>query len=75
MDAPLISSTYSFISTRVKTVEIKYRIPNRDAITHIVIDSTRIKVFGYEAWKASKHGMEKRRILRKLRLAGDMATH
>lgn len=46
MDAPLISPTYSCISKRAKTVEIKYRNPSRGAIAHIAIDSTGLKVFG-----------------------------
>ena len=38
------------------------------------IDSTGLKVFGEGEWKVRKHGIEKRRIWRKLHLAVNPAT-
>jgi hypothetical protein len=45
MDVPLISPGYSSISKWAKTVDIKYRLPSRGAVTHLVIDATGLKVF------------------------------
>jgi hypothetical protein len=43
--------------------------------SHLVIDSTGLKVFGEGEWKVKKHGKERRRIWRKLHLAVDSNTH
>ncbi len=43
--------------------------------SHLVIDSTGLKVFGEGEWKVKKHGQERRRIWRKLHLAVDSKTH
>lgn len=75
MDVPLSSPSYSCISKRAKTVEIKYRAPSRGAVAHVVIDSTGLKVYGEGEWKTRKHGNEKRRTWRKLHLAVDSNTH
>lgn len=76
MDVPLSSpSSYSFISKRAKTVEVKYRGPSHCTVAHVVIDSTGLKVYGEGEWKTCKHGKEKRRTWRKLHLAVDSSTH
>ncbi|PCS22819.1 Mobile element protein [Candidatus Enterovibrio escicola] len=45
MNIPLKSSTYTCISKRSKTVEVKYRLPSRGAIAHVIIDITGLKVY------------------------------
>ena len=40
MDVPLSSPSYSCISKRAKTVEIKYRAKSHGPVSHVVIDST-----------------------------------
>ncbi|GAA3525377.1 hypothetical protein GCM10022394_00370 [Zobellella aerophila] len=75
MDVPLTSPGYSSISKRAKTVDIKYRLPSKGAVTHLVIDATGLKVFGEGEWKQHKHGKDKRRVWRKLHLAVDTQTH
>ena len=75
MKVPLASPSYSCISKRAKTVEVAYRSPSRGPVSHMVIDSTGLKVFGEGEWKMRKHGKEKRRIWRKLHLAVDASTH
>jgi len=75
MDVPLTSPSYSCISKRAKTVEIKYRAKSRGPVAHVVIDSTGLKVYGEGEWKTRKHGKEKRRTWRKLHLAVDSNTH
>lgn len=75
MDVPLKSPTYSRISKRVKTADIKYRRPNRGPVAHVVIDATGLKVYGEGEWKMRKHGKEKRRVWCKLHFAVDTQTH
>lgn len=54
---------------------MKYRLPSKGAVTHLVIDATVLKVFGEGEWKQCKHGKDKRRVWRKLHLAVDARTH
>lgn len=49
--------------------------PARGEISHLLIDSTGLKVFGEGEWKVKKHGKERRRICRKLHLAVDASRH
>lgn len=42
--------------------------------THVVIDSTGVKIFGEGEWKVRQHGYSKRRTWRKLHLAVNEAT-
>lgn len=46
----------------------------KGCITDLVIDSTRLQVFGEGEWKVRKHGAEKRRVWRKLHLGVDPVT-
>jgi len=66
---------YSLVSRRAKTVNISIKTPTRGEISHLVIDSTGLKVFGEGEWKIRLHGADKRRVWRKLHLAADGATH
>ncbi|EOX1519366.1 IS5 family transposase [Vibrio cholerae] len=75
MDVPLQSPDYSCISKRAKQVNIKYRLPSKGPVAHLVIDATGLKVYGEGEWKVRKHGKEKRRVWRKLHLAVDADTH
>ncbi|PCS21284.1 hypothetical protein BTN49_3172 [Candidatus Enterovibrio escicola] len=43
MNVPLKSPTYTCINTCSKTVKIKYRLPNKGAVSHVVIDTTVLK--------------------------------
>ncbi|PCS22338.1 Mobile element protein [Candidatus Enterovibrio escicola] len=43
---------------RSKTVEVKYRLPRRGAVIHVVIDTIGLKVYGEDKWKTRKHGKE-----------------
>lgn len=66
---------YFLVSLRSKTVNINIKAPTRGEIAHLVIDSTRLKVFGEGEWKVKQHGAEGRRVWRKLHQAIDSATH
>ena len=61
MDLPLCLPCYSCSSKRAKTVEVKYRVPSRGTVAHVVIDSTGLKVYGEGEWETRKHDKEKHR--------------
>ncbi|MCD1125614.1 IS5 family transposase [Jinshanibacter sp. LJY008] len=75
MALPLRSPDYSLVSKRAKSVNVSFKTHTRGEITHLVIDSTGLKVFCEGEWKVKKHGKERRRIWRKLHLAVDASTH
>jgi hypothetical protein len=54
---------------------LKYRLPSKGSVTHLVIDATGLKIFGEGEWKQRKHGKSQRRVWRKLHLAVDAHTH
>lgn len=61
MGVPLRCPDYTCISKRAKSVNVSFKTPSRGEIAHLVIDSTRLKVFGEGEWKVKKHGKEHRR--------------
>ncbi|MGL9736209.1 MAG: IS5 family transposase [Symbiopectobacterium sp.] len=75
MSLPLCCPDYSLVSRRVKSVNISIKTPTRGEISHLVIYSTSLKVFGEGKWKVRQHGADRRRVWRKLHLAADSATH
>lgn len=75
MELPLCYPDYSLVSKRAKSVNISIKTPTRGEISHLVIDSTGLKVFGEGEWKVRQHGADRRRVWRKLHLAADSATH
>jgi hypothetical protein len=64
---------YSTLSRRAKGLEIE--LPSSSAPTHIVIDSTGLKIYGEGEWKVRLHGVGKRRTWRKLHLAVNPKNH
>jgi hypothetical protein len=46
----------------------------RQGPTHVVVDSTGLKIFGEGEWKVRQHGVGKRRTWRKIHLAVDEST-
>lgn len=75
MELPLCCPDYSLVSKRAKSVNISIKTPTRGEISHLVIDSTGLKVLGEGEWKVRQHGADKRRVWRKLHLAADSVTH
>ncbi|WP_253382019.1 IS5 family transposase [unidentified bacterial endosymbiont] len=75
MALPLRCPDYSLISKRAKSANINIKTPTRGEISHLVIDSTGLKVFGEGEWKVRQHGSDRRRVWRKLHLAADSVTH
>jgi hypothetical protein len=61
---------YSTINKRAKGLGTKLnKVQKTKEITHLVIDSTGLKVYGDGEWKVRKHGTSKRRTWKKLHLA------
>ena len=73
MSLPLCCPDYSLVSRRAKRVNISIKTPTRGEISHLVIDSTGLKVFGEGEWKVRQHGADRRRVWRRLHLAADGA--
>ncbi|PKL74165.1 MAG: IS5/IS1182 family transposase, partial [Candidatus Melainabacteria bacterium HGW-Melainabacteria-1] len=69
LDLPVPDHTH--MSRRAATLEVK--IPRRPRVggTHVVVDSTGLKIFGEGEWKVRQHGVGKRRTWRKIHLAVD----
>lgn len=74
MGVPLRCPDFSSVSKRAQPVNVIFN-PPRDEVTHLVIDSTGLKVFGEGEWKVKKHGKERRRTRQKLHHAVDASTH
>lgn len=51
MGMPLTSPDHTCISKRAKIVEIKYRNRSIGPVSHLVVDSIRLKVYGEGEWK------------------------
>lgn len=75
MNVPLRCPDYSCVSRRAKSVNVSFKTPTRGEISHLVIDSTGLKVFGEGEWKVKKHGKDRSRIWRKLHLTVDASRH
>lgn len=62
---------HTHMSRRAATLEVKIPRRPRTGATHVVVDSTGLKVFGEGEWKVRQHGVGKRRTWRKIHLAVD----
>jgi hypothetical protein len=60
---------YSTLCRRARSLELTLATPKK--ISHLVIDSTGLKLYGEGEWKVRVHGADKRRTWRKLHLAMD----
>ena len=69
MKLPLPAMHYSTLSRRARQLELSLAQPKK--ISHLVIDSTGLKLYGEGEWKVRLHGADKRRTWRKLHLAMD----
>ncbi|KAF1013666.1 MAG: IS5 family transposase ISBam3 [Burkholderia gladioli] len=54
---------------RAKTLDVELPILRDNEPSHLVVDSTGLKVYGEGAWKVRQHGYSKRRTWRKVHLA------
>lgn len=66
--------TYSTLSRRHHTLEIRLPRQRRSQSLHLVVDATGFKVYGEGEWTVRTHGKKKRRTWRKVHLGFDEAT-
>lgn len=66
---------YSTLSRRSSGLDVYYGVDAHKKASHIVIDSTGLKVYGQGEWHARAHGVSKRRVWRKLHIAVDESRH
>jgi hypothetical protein len=59
------------MSRRAKGITVQIPRKNRTEPSHIVVDSTGLKIYGEGEWKVRKHGSSKRRRWIKVHLAVD----
>jgi Transposase DDE domain len=62
---------HTHMSRRAAALEVKIPRRPRKGGTHVVVDSTGLKIFGEGEWKVRQHGVGKRRTWRKIHLAVD----
>lgn len=74
LDAEVVVPDYSTLCKRSLELTVSWPSSCTNAVKHIVVDSTGLKVFGEGEWKVRQHGYSKRRTWRKLHLSVDEAT-
>jgi IS5 family transposase len=74
MGIALAIPDYSTLCRRRKQLKIAMPALSKSEPTHLVVDSTGLKVFGEGEWKIRQHGYSKRRTWRKLHLSIDEST-
>jgi hypothetical protein len=62
---------HTHMSRRAGALSVKIVRRARKGPTHVVVDSTGLKIFGEGEWKVRQHGVGKRRTWRKIHLAVD----
>jgi hypothetical protein len=65
---------HSYLSRRAAEISVTIPRRPRQGPTHVVVDSTGLKIFGEGEWKVRQHGVGKRRTWRKIHLAVDEST-
>jgi transposase len=74
MQVELPSAHYSTLSRRARSLSLSLATSSKK-ITHLVIDSSGLKVYGEGEWQMRTHGKQKRRTWRKLHISMDASTH
>jgi transposase len=74
MHLKLPSAHYSTLSRRARSLSLSLATSTKK-ITHLVIDSSGLKVYGEGEWKVRTHGKAKRRTWLKLHISMDAETH
>jgi hypothetical protein len=73
MQAAVPSPHYSTLCRRARFLELSLGAPKK--ITHLVVDSSGLKVYGEGEWRVRTHGKQKHRTWRKLHISMDARTH
>jgi hypothetical protein len=74
MQVSLPVPSYSTLSRRQATLNLRLPPRRARADLHLVVDSTGVKVLGEGEWKVRQHGYTQRRTWKKLHVAVDEAT-
>lgn len=69
LDIPIMD--FSTLSTRSDGLEFQKLIDEVEAGSHVIIDSTGLKVYGRDEWNQEKHNIPARRTWRKLHIIVD----
>jgi hypothetical protein len=69
LDIPIMN--FSTLSNRSDGLEFKKLIDEVEAGSHVIIDSTGLKVYGKDEWNQEKHNVSARRTWRKLHIIVD----
>jgi hypothetical protein len=73
MQVELPAPHYSTLCRRARSLHLCLTAPKK--ISHLVIDSSGLKVYGEGEWKVRLHGADKRRTWLKLHISMDASTH
>jgi len=71
LDLSINMMDFSSISKRSKDLEFERLIDSIEAGSHVMVDSTGLKVYGRDEWHQEKHDVLARRTWRKLHIAVD----
>ena len=74
LEINLPAPDYSTLSRRARSLQLSLFTSDKK-ISHLVIDSTGLKVYGEGEWKVRVHGKQKRRTWRRLHISMDSETH
>jgi Transposase DDE domain len=69
MDSPITAPDYTTLSKRSLSLELVDLAETIEPGSHMILDSTGLKVYGRDEWHQEKHAVDARRIWRKLHLA------
>ena len=69
MDCPITAPDYTTLSKRSLSLELVDLAETIEPGSHMILDSTGLKVYGRDEWHQEKHAVNARRIWRKLHLA------
>lgn len=71
MKLDLEAPDYTTLSKRSVSLELQRLVDSIEPGSHVIIDSTGLKVYGKDEWHQEKHGVKAKRSWRKLHLAVD----
>lgn len=71
MNINMSSPDYTTLSKRSLTLEMESLASSIEAGSHVIVDSTGLKVYGKDEWHQEKHLVDAKRTWRKLHLAID----
>ena len=71
MELTIEAPDYTTLSKRSGSLELQRLVDTIEQGSHVIIDSTGLKVYGKDEWHQEKHGVTAKRSWRKLHLAVD----